>query len=111
MIHERQFFTLGPLEEEIKKVATLAGADEVVIFKDRDMINQLNFIENPQSLIYYSVYSENEELLMEIGTEIKTYLVSKGYEAMIFIAELSDILTGKEMLTGSIITNANLNPD
>ncbi len=111
MIHERQFFTLGPLEEEIKKVATLAGADEVVIFKDRDMINQLNFIENPQSLIYYSVYSENEELLKEIGTEIKTYLVSKGYEAMIFIAELSDILTGKEMLTGSIITNANLNPD
>ena len=111
MIHERQFFTLGPLEEEIKKIANIAGADEVAIFKDKDMINRLNFIENPSSLIYYSVYSEDEELLKEIGTEIKKYLVSKGYEAMIFIAELSDIPTGREMLTGSIITNANLNPD
>jgi len=50
-------------------------------------------------------------LLKEIGTELKIYLVSKGYEAIIFITELSDIPTGREMLTGSIITNANLNPD
>lgn len=111
MIHDREFFTIGALEEEIKKIATLAGADEVTIFKDEDMIYRLNFINNPRSLIYYSVYSEDEELLKEIGTEIKIYLVSKGYEAMIFIAELSDIPTGREMLTGSIITNANLNPD
>lgn len=110
-IHDRKFFTIGPLEEEIKKIASLAGANEVAIFKDKEMINRLNFIENPRSLIYYSVYSEDEELLKEIGTELKIYLVSKGYEAMIFITELSDIPTGREMLTGSIITNANLNPD
>jgi len=111
MIHDRAFFTIGPLEEEIKKIATLAGADEVVIFRDEEMINKLNFIEHPRSLIHYSVYSEDEELLKEIGTEIKIYLVSKGYEAMIFITELSDIPTGREMLTASIITNASLNPD
>ena len=111
MIHDRKFFTIGPLEEEIKKIATLAGADEVTIFNDEEMITRLKFIENPRSIIYYSVYSEDEELLKEIGTELKIYLVSKGYEAIIFITELSDIPTGREMLTGSIITNANLNPD
>ncbi|MHA1670749.1 MAG: hypothetical protein ACTSV5_09235 [Promethearchaeota archaeon] len=110
-IHDRKYFTIGPLEEEIKKIATIAGADEVAIFNDEEMVSRFNFIENPRSIIYYSVYSEDEELLKEIGTELKIYLGSKGYKAMVFITELSDIPTGRKMLTSSIITNANLNPE
>lgn len=109
--YNREFFTMGPLEEEIKKIAKGAGADEIAIFNDEEMVNRLKFIDNPRSVIYYSVYSEDEELLKEIGIDLKSYLVSKGYEAIIFITELSDIPTGREMLTGSIITDANLNPD
>ena len=107
----KQFFNYGSLEEEIKKIARIAGADEVAIFNNEEMLKRAEFISNPRAIIHYSVYSTDEELLKEIGRELKNYLISKGYEALILLLEITDLTLEQEFLTGSIITNANLNPD
>ena len=107
----KQFFTFGSLEEELKKIARITGADSVTIIDDEEMIKRSEFIDNPRAIIHYSVYSTDEELLKKIGRELKGYLVSKGYEAIILLLEISDYSTDRDYLTGSVITNANLNPD
>ena len=107
----KQFFTFGSLEAEIKKIAKIAGADDVAIFNDEEMLRRAEFINNPRAIIHYSVYSTDEELLKEIGRELKKYLILKGYDAVILLLEITDLTLEQEYLTGSIITNANLNPD
>jgi len=107
----KQFFTFGSLESEIKKIAKIAGADEVAIFNSEEMLKRAEFIRNPKAIINYSVYSTDEELLKEIGREIKNYLISKGYEAVILLLEITDLTLEREFLTASIITDAKLNPD
>lgn len=107
----KQFFTFGALEEELKKIARIAGADSVTIIDDEEMIKRSEFIDNPKAIIYYSVFSTDEELLKTIGRELKRYLISKGYEAIILILEISDYSTDRDYLTGSVITNAKLVSD
>ena len=107
----KQFFTLGSLEEEIKKIARIAGAEEVTILTNEEILKRAEFIANPKAIIQYSVFFRDEELLKSIGRELKEYLSSKGYEAMILILEIADLTLEQEFLAGSIITNANLNPD
>jgi hypothetical protein len=107
----KQFFNYGSLEAEIKKIARIAGADEVAIFNNEEMLKRAEFINNPKAIIHYSVYSTNEELLKDIGRELKEYLISKGYEALILLLEITDLTLEQEFLTASIITNANLTPD
>ena len=107
----KQFFTFGSLEEEIKKIARIAGADELAIFNDEEMLKRAEFINNPRAIIRYSVYSTDEDLLKKIGRELKEYLISKGFEAFILILEITDYSVDRDYLTGSVITSANLNPD
>ena len=107
----KQFFTLGSLEEEIKKIARIAGAEEITIINNEEMLRRAEFIANPRAIIQYSVYYRDEELLKSIGRELKEYLNSKGYEAMILILEIADLTLEQEFLAGSVITNANFNPD
>ena len=107
----KQFFTLGSLEEEIKKIAKIAGAEEVTILNDEEMLKRAEFIDNPRAIIHYSVLFRDEELLKDIGRELKEYLNSKGYDAIILLLEITDLTLEREFLAGSIITNANLNPD
>ncbi len=107
----KQFFTFGSLEEEIKKIARIAGADSVSIIDNKEIIRRSEFINNPKAIIQYSVFSLDEELLKNIGRELKEYLISKGYEAIIFLLEISDYSTDRDYLSGSVITNAKLNPD
>jgi len=107
----KQFFTYGSLEEEIKKIAKIAGVDEVAIFNDEEMLKRAEFINNPRAIIHYSVYSRDEELLKEIGREIKEYLISKGYQAIILLLEITDLTLEEEFLTASVITSAKLIPD
>ena len=107
----KQFFTFGSLEEELKKIARIAGADSISIIDDEEMIKRSEFIDNPKAIIYYSVYSTDEEILKHIGRALKDYLISKGYEAIILILEISDYSTDRDYLTGSVITNAKLVPD
>ncbi|MFX0073973.1 MAG: hypothetical protein ACFE96_00915 [Candidatus Hermodarchaeota archaeon] len=107
----REFFTFGSLEAEIKKIAEIAGADEVAIFSDEEILKRAQFINNPTSIIHYSVNSTDEELLKEIGREIKNYLISKGYEAIVLLLEITDNSQNREILAGSVITNAELITD
>ena len=108
---ERQFFAMGPLEEEIKKIGRAAGASQVSIFSAEERkMGKFNVIDNPQSIIHYTVLSDDEEKLKDIGREIRAYIRSKGYEAELLIVEFSDIITEWEGLIGTIITNADLVP-
>jgi len=107
----KQFFTFGSLEEELKKIARIAGADSLKIIDDEEMIKRSEFIDNPKAIIYYSVFSSDEEVLKTIGRELKEYLISKGYEAIILLLEISDYSTDRDYLTGSVVTNAKLLPD
>jgi hypothetical protein len=108
---QRNFFTMGSLEEELKKIGKLAGADDVKIYSTKKMhIENFDIIDNPSSIINYSVPSENEEKLKRIGKELESFLNSKGYKAAILLVELMDINSGKESLSGNIITNAKLLP-
>jgi len=110
-LESKQFFTLGSLEEEIKKIARIAGAEEVTILTNEEILKRAEFIDNPRAIIQYSVFFRDEELLKSIGRELKEYLNSKGYKAMILILEIADFTLEQEFLAGSIITDANLNPD
>lgn len=107
----RQYFTFGSLEEEIAKIAEFAGADELAIINNEEMLKRSEFIKNPKAIINYSVYSRDEELLKDIGRELKEFLISKGYEAVILLLEITDLTLEQEYLTASIITDAKLNPD
>jgi hypothetical protein len=109
---ERQFFTIGPLEEEIKKIGRIAGADDVLIFsRERFHVKDMKLIEEPNSLIQYSIYSMDEDKLKKIGYEIKNFLISKGYEALILLVELVDLDMDREGLVGNVLTNAELLTD
>ena len=108
---ERQFFAMGPLEEEIKKIGRAAGASQVSIFSAEERkMGKFNVIDNPQSIIHYTVISDDEDKLKDIGREIRAYIRSKGYEAELLIVEFSDIITEWEGLIGTIITDADLLP-
>ena len=79
---ERQFFAMGPLEEEVKKIGKVAGASEISIFsaEERNM-DKFYVIDTPKSVINYTVISDEEDKLKKIGKEIRTFLRSKGYKA------------------------------
>jgi hypothetical protein len=110
--HENKSFPIDPLEEKIKKIGKIAGADFITILSSKRMrLKDFNIIENPNSIIHYSIFNEDEEKLKSIGRELRTFLTSKGYQAAILLVEFSDIITEQEALVGSIITNAKLLPD
>ena len=92
----REFFTFGSLEQEIRKIAEITGADHISI-KHANEINRAE-IEFAKSLIVYTI-SNNESIdkLEKIGKEIKNFLESKKYKVVI--------------RPGLVITNAELLPD
>ncbi len=92
----RQFFTMGPLEEEIKKIAKVAGADEVFISLAKGF-DELDLFESAQSVIKFSISTEDHNRLNRVGEELRKYLESKKYKV--------------EVKPGLVITNAKLLPD
>ena len=91
-----QFFTMGPLEEEIKKIAKIAGANSVSIksaenFKDETFKNALSVI------IFTVLPEDDEEKLVKIGKELQEYIESKKH----FV----------KVQPGMIMTDAKLLPD
>ncbi|MFX1411966.1 MAG: hypothetical protein ACFFA6_16590, partial [Promethearchaeota archaeon] len=92
----KQYFTFGALEEEIKKIAKLAGANHVSI----GLVDNSHLVElkSAKSIINYTILNDgDEEKLDKIGEEIKKYLELKKYQVII--------------KTGLIITSAILLPD
>jgi hypothetical protein len=92
----REFFSIGPLEEEIKKVARSYGAINVSIKKAGEGDKVL--MKDAYSQITYTVKSDTDStVLIEIGKNVKNFLETKGYSVILN----ADI----------IITNAKLLPD
>jgi len=92
----REFFAMGPLESEIKKIAKIRGAAKVSIH-GLEAIVSAELFETAQSVIKFSVPSNDEKILREVGEEIRNFLESKSH-----LAKLSP---------GLIITSAKLLPD
>lgn len=95
-LKHREFFTFGSLEEEIKKIAKIAGADTVKIRKASES-DKDNLLNSPNSVIIYTNSSNSEEIVKNIEKELKNYLESKGYKV-------------KE-LKSALLTDAKLLPD
>jgi hypothetical protein len=78
----RNYFTFGSLEEEIKKIAIVAGASAVIILV-ADTLSKED-LDSAKSIIMYEI-SENQDFrdLAKIGEEIKKYLDSKNYESVV----------------------------
>ena len=89
----RQFFTMGPLEEEIKKLAKIVGANEIKIKKVENTYIP-NIPDKAQSIIQFDVES-NQVNKMKIIDEIKKYLESKGYKVWV---EGETIITDSKLL-------------
>ncbi len=78
----KEYFTFGSLEEEIKKIAQIAGAEHVSISSVDDSMKME--MESARSLIKYSVSNENDtETLEKIGKELKVFLEAKEYFALL----------------------------
>jgi ribosomal protein L18E len=92
----RQFFTIGTLEEEIKKIAKVAGADDVNIILAKNM-DESDLFESAQSVIKFTISTEDQNKLDKIGEELKKYLESKKYKV--------------KLKPGFVITDAKLLPD
>ncbi len=92
----REFFAMGPLESEIKKIAKIRGADQVSIH-GLEAIDSSQLFETAESVIKFSVPSNDEIILEEVGDEIRSFLESKSHLA--------------RLIPGLIITSAKLLPD
>jgi len=92
----REYFSFGSLEEEIKKIARLAGARSVTINVADELSKEE--LETAQSLIIFDSDEPSDFIgLNKIGGELKKYLESKKYKCL-----LKD---------DTIITDAKLLPD
>jgi len=92
----KQYFTFGSLEEEIKKIATLSGAESVIIMT-ADQLSKED-LESAQSIIMFDIGDlQDFKELKTIGNEIKKYLASKKYKCIV--------------KNDTVITNAKLLPD
>ncbi len=92
----REFFSMGPLEEEIKKVARSYGATNVSIIQASEVEQKL--MPDAHSIIRYDSELPNTSTkLNSIGENLKDFLEAKSYSVVI--------------KTKFIITNAKLLPD
>jgi len=92
-LRNKNFFTFGSLEEEIKKIAIIAGAEKVQIKKAEDQL----LLPSAQSIIYFASDLDDESTIKKISEELSRYLESKGYDV--------------KTTPNSTITNAKLLPD
>ncbi len=78
----KEYFSFGSLEEEIKKIALIAGADLVSINPVDDSIKEE--MESARSIIKYSISNDNDtETLEKIGKELQEFLESKKYSVLV----------------------------
>ena len=108
MAKDREYFTFGGLEEEIKKIARINGAYQIEFLPYKQVLEDMELISDPKTIINYVIDSNDEAILKKIGLAIKSYLISKGYEALVLIVESSEYKEEQGIMLGSIITNAKL---
>ncbi len=94
-LKERNYFTFGGLEEEIKKIGILNGASKITFQKIDEELKLKSDIKDANTVIIYEINDNDYSIKLEKITQtIKKYLESKDYEAII--------------KSNSIITNAKL---
>lgn len=82
LMKSKQYFTIGSLEEEIKKIAKIAGANQVLILPVEESYRKE--LESAESIISYTVLDDKDKkILHKIGTELKQYLESKNYNVVV----------------------------
>jgi hypothetical protein len=92
---DREFFTIGPLEEEVKKLGKIHGNEHILI-KSLEQFKDLNPLTDAQSVIDIGSEIDNQRS-SKIAQEIKVYLESKRYKVMV--------------IKNLIFTDAKLFPD
>lgn len=90
---EREFFTIGALEEEVKKIAKINGAAEVSFQHPKKM--HKDEMEDAKTVISI-IPREGVENQEKIGRKIKSFLITKNYNA-ILTSDL-DLITNVELL-------------
>jgi len=94
----KQFFTFGSLEEEIKKIAKIAGAKYVSIIP-ADETTQV-FMSSANSVISYTTSTKDEKIILnKIGNELKKLLESKKYHVVI---KANCVITNAKLLLDEI---------
>lgn len=94
----REFFNFGSLEQEIRKRARIAGADYISI-SSADALSKED-LPSANSVINYSISDVgNEKLLQRIGEELKEFLESKQYKAVI---KYDSVITDVKLLNDKI---------
>jgi len=76
----REFFAIGPLEQELKKIGQIAGAKSISIITPRESDKYL--LKTVKSVIEYS-HGIDEAEAERVGREIKNFLESKKFKALI----------------------------
>ncbi|MHA1986924.1 MAG: hypothetical protein ACW98D_09825 [Promethearchaeota archaeon] len=90
----REYFTFGSLEEEIKKIAILAGAESVFIMVADELSKEE--LETAQSIIMFDIGDlQDIKKLNTIGLELKKYLESKHFQ---FILKNDHVITDAKLL-------------
>ena len=94
----REFFNFGSLEQEIQKRAKLAGADHILITSANSLSKE--DLPSANSIINYSISGDKDEkLLKKIGEDLKEFLESKHYKAVI---KLDSVITDVKLLNDNI---------
>jgi hypothetical protein len=93
-LRDREYFTFGSLEEEIKKIAKLNGADS--IFINRSEGYQAEKLKNMTTVIRFERNDNDRVKIDQIGKALNIYLQAKGYK-VIFI-EKNLLLTDATLL-------------
>lgn len=91
---EREYFAIGPLEQELRKMGHISGAKFISITKPQK--NQKILLDHVESVINYSEGIDNKQV-EKVGEAIKNYLESKKFKVLI--------------QEGLILTDAKLFPD
>ncbi|MFX1328435.1 MAG: hypothetical protein ACFE91_09930 [Promethearchaeota archaeon] len=82
LMRNKEYFTYGSLEEEIKKIAKIAGVYQISISNITNSYKEE--FGAASSIIKYTISNNNEkEKLVKIGEELKQFLESKNYKVVL----------------------------
>ena len=78
-----EFFAMGPLESELKKIGKIAGADDILIKPLNEVLKKETF-ESAQTVLELMVNPKaNKSIINKVGQELRDFLESKKYKVLI----------------------------
>jgi hypothetical protein len=128
-IHEKNFFTFGSLEQEIKKIGKFKGADFIKVYSMKNFSNEMKSVKNSKyeqlnSIIQFGIFMDvdkvtsfvknglheqfssykekNMNKLFNIGEEIIDFLKSKNYKAKNLVENIQELKVVKKPVKSSV---------